>query len=480
MKCALIVPAWTPHELFPSQTAGSQINYWQPLGILYVAACLLRAGHRVRFYDGGFVRRDEMLRQVSAFDPDFAGIYATAFGWDKAKKTAADLKRLNKNIFTCAGGPYPIAAQERCLADDGGSIDAAVTGEGELTVREMLDRLERGASLEDVAGVVFRHNGSIIKNAPRPLIEDLDSLPFPARELLGDAARYIPPPGTYRRKPVATLITSRGCNRRCLFCFQIDRARASGIRGVRYRSIGNVLEEIELLLEQGYREIKFLDDSLASDYDRAMELARRIKARGLRFAWFASACANQVDQSLLQAFREAGCWAILLGAESGVQKNLNTLRKATTLEQIRHAVRAAKEIGLRVSTPFVFGIPGETFEEGLKTIEFAVELDADLANFHALTPFPGTDLHDHHAKFGTISRDLADYTYQGAAFAPYTMTREQIQQLRQIAFRRFYSRPSFLVKKLFAMRNLSDCQAALGGMTSLFWLWAKKGVFQQR
>lgn len=480
MKCALIVPAWTPHELFPSQTAGSQINYWQPLGILYIAACLLRDGHQVRFYDGGFMRHEEILREARAFDPDFAGIYATAFGWDKAKRTATDIKRLDPNIFTCIGGPYPIAAQERCLAEDGESIDAVVTGEGEFTLCKMLERLELGLGLEDVAGVVFQQNGRIIKNPPRALIEDLDRLPFPARELLGNAARYIPPPGTYRKKPVATLITSRGCSRRCIFCFQLDRARASGKRGVRYRSIENVLREIELLLAQGYREIKFLDDSLASDYDRAMELARQIKARGLRFAWFASACANQVDRPLLRAFREAGCWAILLGAESGVQKNLNALRKATTLEQIRQAVRAAKEVGLRVSTPFIFGIPGETFEEGLKTIEFAVELDPDLANFHALTPFPGTDLHEHHAQFGTISRNLADHTYQGAAFVPYTMTREQIQQLRQIAFRRFYSRPSFLVKKLFAMRNLSDCRAALWGMMSLFWLWAKKGVFQQR
>lgn len=479
MKCALIIPAWTREELFPSQTGGSQINYWQPLGVLYIAACLQRAGHEVRVFDGGFLHHEALLRAVGEFDPDFAGIYATAFGWNQAKKTAADLKRL-KAMFTCAGGPYPVAAQERCLAEAGENLDAVVTGEGELTVCEMLERLGRGANLEGVAGVVFRGNGRIIKNPPRALIEDLDSLPFPARELLGDAARYVPPPGTYRKKPVATLITSRGCSRRCIFCFQLDRPRTSGIRGVRYRSIGNVLQEIELLLEQGYREIKFLDDSIASDYDRAMELARQIKARGLRFAWFASACANQVDRTLLQVFREAGCWAILIGAESGVQKNLNALRKATTLEQIRRAVHAAKTVGLKVSTPFIFGIPGESYEEALKTIDFAIELDPDLANFHALTPFPGTDLHEQHARFGTISRDLTDHTYQGAAFVPYTMTREQIQQLRQIAFQRFYSRPSFLVKKLLSMRNFNDCRAAVSGMTSLLRLWTNKGVFQQR
>ena len=242
--------------------------------------------------------------------------------------------------------------------------------------------MRRGAELEGVLGVAFRRGDEIVKNPPRPLIEDLDALPFPARELLHDQWSYRPPPGTYRRKPVTVLMTARGCDRNCLFCFQIDRKRRAGVRGLRLRSVENVLAEIEHCLALGYREIKFLDDTLAADYDRALQIALEIKRRRLDFTWFASACVNQVDARLLRAFKEAGCWAILLGAESGVQKNLNTLRKGATLDQIRAAVRAAKATGLRVSMPFLFGIPGETYEDGLKTIEFALELDPDLANFH--------------------------------------------------------------------------------------------------
>jgi len=506
VKCALVIPAWMPQELFPRQTAGSQINYWQPLGMLYIAAVLLKAGHEVRFFNGAFLTQEEILRRVGEFDPRFAGIYATTFGWNKAMQTAEALKRLNPEIFTCAGGPYPIALQEQCLHDCA-HFDAVGTGEGELTVPEMLDRLESGHSLDGVLGVAFRRGGRsrrpvsrgtgaslrdaekvhcanngawIVKNPPRPLIEDLDMLPFPARELLPDCESYLPPPGTYRRKPVAALLTARGCDRNCLYCFQIDKRRRAGVRGVRYRSIENVLAEIEHCLAQGYREIKFLDDTLAANYDRALRLAHGIKARGLDFTWFASACVSQVDEPLLQAFKDAGCWAILLGAESGVQKNLNTLRKGSTLDQIRAAVRAAQAVGLRVSTPFMFGIPGETYEDGLKTIEFATELNPDLANFHALTPFPGTDLYDNAAKYGTISRDLRDYTYQGAAFVPYSMTREQIHALRQLAFRRFYSRPGFLVRQLFRLRNRSDLRAALSGIKSLFWLWTRDRLFGRK
>jgi radical SAM superfamily enzyme YgiQ (UPF0313 family) len=475
MKCALIIPSWVPQDIFPSKTAGSQINYWQPLGTLYVASNLLKAGHRVRFFNGAFMSHEEILNEVKAFRPSFAGIYSTAFGWQKAKRTATDIRRIDREIFTCAGGPYPIAMGESCLRNGGESFDAVVTGEGEWTVIEMLNRLKEGKSLKGVEGVIYRERERIIKNRPRPLITNLDALPFPDRDLLGKANRYLPPPATYKRKPVAVVLTSRGCNRKCIFCFQLDKERMSGIR---YRSIGNVLEEIELCLKQGFREIKFIDDTLAGDYDRAMHLAREIQERGLDFTWFASACVNQVDEALLKAFKDAGCWAILLGAESGVQKNLDTIRKGTTLEQIREAVRTAQGVGLKVTTSFMFGIPGETFEEGLRTIDFARELDPDIATFHAVTPFPGTYLYDHFENYGTVSDKLTDFTYQGAAFTPYTMTRDEVFELRQIAFKKFYSRPNFLLRKLFELNNLDDLKVAFQGMKSLFWLWVKKDLFK--
>ena len=478
MKCALVIPAWVPDEIFSSKTARSQINYWQPIGTLSVAAVLKRAGHEVRFINGAFLSHEQVLAEIREFDPRFIGLYSTTFGWKKAKRTAADLKQLlGKDRFICAGGPYPIALPEECLVDACGSIDAVVTGEGELTVLEIVERLESGRGLDNVAGTLVCTDNRIIRNPPRPFITDLDSLPFPARELLGDAGRYIPPPGTYRRKPVAVMMTSRGCNRHCIYCFQMDKKRASGIR---YRSVDNVMQEIELCIRQGYREIKFLDDTFAADYGRAMEIAQEIRRRRLSIAWFASACVNQVDRPLLQAFRDAGCWAVLFGAESGVQKNLDTIRKGTTLEQIRKAVKAAQAVGLKVSTPFMFGIPGETFEEGLQTIDFAIELDPDMANFHAITPFPGTYLYDNREQLGTISEELSDYTYQGAAFIPKTMTREEIHALRQTAFKRFYLRPSFLLKKLKDMRTINDVRIMFRSAQSLLSLVLKPGLFARQ
>ena len=474
MRCALVIPPWTPREVFPARTAGAQLNYWQPLGTLYVAASLERAGHEVRFLDGAFLSRERIAEELAAFQPRWVGVYATTFGWPAARQTARDVKARAPGAFLCAGGPYPIAAQERCLAEEDG-FDAVVTGEGERTVVELVERLGRGEPLAGVRGLVFRDGGRVTANAPRPLATDLDDLPFPDRSLLGDAARYLPPPAMYRRKPVAVVLTSRGCNRRCIFCFQLDKERRSGIR---YRSVDSVLSEIEACLRQGYREIKFIDDTFAADRGRALQLAREIRRRRLDFTWFASACVNQVDPELLQAFREAGCWAILFGVESGVQKNLNALRKGITLQQARDAVAWARRAGLRVQTTFVFGIPGETYQEALRTIDFACELDADMASFHAIVPFPGTHLHDHVREYGSLSEQLTDYTYQGAAFVPHTMTRDQIWQVRQRAFRTFYSRPAYLLRRLAGLRRWGDVQVALRSARTLFWLWAGKDVFR--
>ncbi len=470
MRCVLVIPAWVPGDVFPAKTAGVQLNYWQPLGTLYVASSLKRAGHEVRFLDGAFLSHAEILDAVAAFRPRWVGIYATTFGWPRARRTAADVRARLPGAFICAGGPYPIAVQDGCLRECA-ALDAVVTGEGERTSVEMVERLAKREGLRGVEGLAHREGGEIVLEPPRPLDAKLDELPFPDRGLLGDASRYTPPPAMYRRAPVAIVLTSRGCNRRCIFCFQLDRERRSGIR---YRTVENVLDEVERCLAQGFREIKFIDDTFAQDRQRALLIAREIKRRKLDFTWFASACVNQVDPELLHAFREAGCWAILFGVESGVPKNLATLRKGISLQQARNAVRWAKEAGLHVQTTFMFGIPGETYAEALRTIDFACELGADVASFHAIVPFPGTWLHDHVGELGTVSKDLVDFTYQGAAFVPHTMTRDQIRELRQRAYRTFYSRPAFLARRLLRLRSVRDLKISLRSARTLLSLWTGK------
>ena len=466
----VILPSWKPDDIYPSRVARSAVSYQHPLGLLYIATCIQAAGHEVRLVDGAFWTHAEIIDQVRRFAPGFVGISANAAMWSKAKKTAAGIKAIDPSVHVTAAGPYPSAVEEKCLQDCP-SLDSIVIGEGEQTVPEMIDKLINGCSLAGVAGTAFRsRDGAIVKNEPRPLIEDLDAIPIPRRELLGDFDKYESPPGSYKRKPIAIVMTSRGCKARCIYCFQMN-----GERRIRFRSVENVASEVEELVNRyGFREIRFLDETFTADRERVMQLLGRFRELKLDFSFYVSSRVNTVDFELLRELKKAGCWAILFGAESGVQKNLNTLRKGVTLDQTRAAVAAAKKAGLKVYTPFIIGIPGETYEEALKTVDFAVELNPHYANFHTMTPFPGTELYDNVDKYGTMSTNTDDYTFEGGAFVPYSMTREQIEAVRTIAFRRFYSRPGFILRRLLGVRSIYDFRTVIKGAASFFWLWARR------
>ncbi len=475
MRCALVMPSWLLEDVFPEKTSKAQANYWQPLNMLYLGACLEREGYEVKFFDGSFLAHDTILERLRKFRPDFVGVYSNAFLWPRAKKTAEDIKeKVDESIHVTCGGPYPTAMGAKLLEES--RFDSIVVGEGEIAATELAKKVEAGEEPRGVKGVSYRsRSGEIVRNPPAPLIEDLDSLPFPARHLLENPFLYLPPLGNYRRKPVAIVMTSRGCDARCIYCFQPDKERK-----VRYRSVENVMQEIEQCLDMGYREIRFLDDNFCRDYKRVMRICEEIKKRGLDFTWYVSARVNHVDKPLLKAMKDAGCWAVLFGIESGVQKNLNTLRKGITLDQVRRAVKSAKEVGLHVHGSFILGIPGETFEEGLKTIEFAIELDPDTANFHTLVPFPGTELYDRVNEYGRLIGDWERFTFDGTPFVPHTMSVEELERLRSIAFRRFYVRPRYMIKRLLKVRTADDLRVLYIGMKSLFWLMVKKNLFRAR
>jgi radical SAM superfamily enzyme YgiQ (UPF0313 family) len=473
------MPAWEVQEIYPPGTVRNQVSFQHPDGILFVAAYLKREGHDVRVLDGAFKTHDEILKEIERFDPGYVGIHSNTPLWNKAKKTAVDIKKLDEDIFVSVGGPFPIAYKEKCL-EECEAIDGVDIGEGELTSAQVMQRLEKKEDLEGVLGIIYRKkNGEIVKNPPRPLIEDLDSIPFPAIELLEHREKYVSPPGTYRRKPIINVHSSRGCVNDCIFCFQISRnVEPRWSRKIRYRSPEHVVDEIEQRVKEfGYREVRFLDDNFIADKRRVASVCDEIRRRKIDITWFCSSRANLVSKEILTEMRKAGCWAILYGVESGVQKNLETLRKRITLDEVRNAVRWAKEAGIKVYTPFIFGIPGETFEDGLKTIDFAIELDPYIANFNTLVPLPGTDLYDNVDQYGRWERNTDKATFQHASFVPFTMTRDEIIKLRDMAFKRFYSRPSYIARRLLDVRNMNDVSMILKGALSLFHLYTDKNTF---
>ena len=473
MRCLLVMPAWNPRDVFAKEFVDSQLTLWHPTGLMYVASSLQKAGHEVRLVDGAFYRREEIGRMVREFAPRFLGLYSSIPLWPKTKDIIEDIKGIDPSIVTAVGGPTAIGLRER-LYEKSDAVDLIFTAEAEYAAPKAIARLESGQDLSDVESLIYRKNGKVVINPAGEPIQDLDLLPYPARDLLGDLKKYVPAPSTYKRLPIATVISSRGCTNRCIYCFHIYPERK-----IRFRSAKNIVDEIQYCIGQyGVKEIRFFDDNFCGDYDRVMEFCDLMDERKIRIAWYCNSRVDFVDRKLMQRMRKAGCWCILFGVESGVQKNLNMLRKNITVDQIKRSIREAKEVGLEVYTPFIFGIPGETYEEALRSIELAIELDAHYVNFHTLAPFPGSELYDHVEKYGTLTGKESDYNFERAGFVPFTLTREQIFELRQKAFRKFYMRPSYILKRLLHARSREDFRTLFAGAKSLFYLATKRDAFR--
>jgi radical SAM superfamily enzyme YgiQ (UPF0313 family) len=458
MKVAMVFPPWTAKEVFTGNFGLFVGGRWHPLGILSVAAALREAGHDVRVFDGGLMAEEEMMPRLKAFGPGMVGMYLTTFSWEAMNSLAARIHREMPGVHVAVGGPLASGWKDRVLRESP-HPDIVTVGEGEITADVLARTLEAGGELAEVEGIAYRDDGGIHLNPPRPPIADINVLPFPARDLV-DLERYTPPLGTYQRLPALYIYTSRGCNGKCIFCWQLN---AEG--EWRARSAEKVLAEIDHVYETyKIKEIRFFDDNLVYDRDRTHAILDGIIERDYDLTFYGAARVDNVDVEILHKMKKAKFWGIMLGIESGVQKCLDAMDKGVTVEQNRRAVAWAHEAGLKTVTPFIFGIPGETFEDGLKSIQFAVDIDTDVVNFHAMSPFPGAELYENVEKYGAVATDnVLDYTFEGCAFVPYTMTREEIQQLRALAFRRFYRRPRYIWKRLKGIRSWTDVKVLLAG-----------------
>ncbi len=289
-----------------------------------------------------------------------------------------DLKKAFPNTVFVAGGIHPTLWGGRCLEECEG-IDFIVYGEGEHTFRELVSAVAAGTGSEGVPGVIYRSADGPVRTPPRPVVEDIDTLPL----VSGPSSR-----SALRVPALAHLLqqaSPRQHHRRPGMPLRVHLCHTD--RHTRMLSAGNIADEIQWLVEnQGVKDIAFWDDTFTLSEKRVSEFCEELLRRKLDVDWAVNARVDRVTLDMLRLMKRAGCWRILFGIESGVQKNLDTLKKRTTLEQIRRAVSATSSLGMEAYGTFMFGIPGETFQEGLATIDFACSLDLDYAVFVNLTP----------------------------------------------------------------------------------------------
>jgi len=438
--------------VFPSQAPGDVdmcTRAWPPLGILYIAEVLVKEGIEVSLLDQtvkGFSNR-QVLAWVKKENPDILGFSVLQSAAEEAPKIAELAKAWNPNITIVMGNYHATFNDERILKKYP-FVDVIVRGEGEYTSFDLAECLGKGQDLRRVSGITFRaKNGNIISTPDRPLIKNVDRLPFPNRDLLN--AQYTSTIFGVKvaTKKFTTVLSSRGCSFQCSFCG--CRRFARGVW--RPRSVENVMEELEMLRGEGYEEILFVDDNFTLNSKRVKKLCKRIRKEKLGIQWF---CDSRVDNCEYDMFREmvrAGCNSLYFGMESANQRILDYYRKGITPDQSVNAARKARKAGVDVIVgSFIVGAPDETRSEVENTLDFVQKLDIDMPSFSILSAISGTEIWKDLTTRGLINEEECwEKCVYVPKVSPSTVPFEEIRSMIYDHFREFYLRPKQLLKEIF-------------------------------
>jgi len=461
IKILLVFPPLTLEERY-AKNVGKVGGFLPPIGLAYIAAVLQREGIEVEIIDAPALELtlEETLSKIMESGAEIVGISTLTPTIKRSLRLAEYIKHASPDQTIVLGGPhasiFPIRTMKECPA-----TDIIVRGEGEITTLNLVRALETGKNLNQVRGLAIRDkNGEPKLTGQGPFVEDLDSLPFPARDLL-PMDKYRTLPNAYRRLPVVHMLAGRGCPFSCTFC-----SKAVFGRKHRVRSPQNVLEEIKLVVDRYHaREIAFWDDVFTIRRKWTLEFCRLLREEKIDILWSCESRVDLVDRELLEEMARAGCWNIFYGVETAYQELLDRIGKGVTVDQVRKAIEITKRAGIEIRASFMFALPGETPEMAEETIRYAIELDPDYAQFNITTPYPGTKLYKTAKQFGELSEDYDKYIMWEPVFVPKGYEDEnQIKEIQRRAFRRFYLRPKYFLRRLFKIESFSDLKRNLAGL----------------
>ncbi|MFA6000837.1 MAG: radical SAM protein [Thermoleophilia bacterium] len=448
--CRVMLLTPPPRGLFKEVTKRPWVST-QPLGLAYVAAAVRDANFPVEIIDAYSMglSGDEIRERIIAFRPQVVGISALTPQWPSTEKLSDLVKDIDSGIITVVGGPHATALPYDVASYPG--VDVAVVGEGEEIMRDICETVATGGDLENVAGLVLGNKGKIRATADRARITDLDSLSFPAHDLLPEPGFYNPYPSWGKTGLFSSMISGRGCPYQCSFC---DVTAQQGKR-YRLRSAENVVDEMEWLNRTfKVTTFSFRDPSMICSRKRLLEICRLIGERRLDIVWTCNARANEVDPEMLAAMKKSGCKLIQYGIEVGNEEMLKTIKNITRAQVIK-AVSDTRKAGISAHGYFLFGFVEETVETMQETIDFAMELDLDSAGFAVMVPFPGTQEFDNYRKEGLLlTEDWRDYDIMGKpVYRHKHITNGQLAAAPRRAYRKFYLRPKIIIRHIARMTS---------------------------
>lgn len=376
-----------------------------PLGIMYLSSVLKQDGHEVFLTDQCHPEYsdEKFIDSLSQQRPEIVGLsFLSNMCYPAARSLSQKIKAACPTAKIVYGGVFPTINAQKIIACET-CVDIVARGEGEGIIRELADGHSR---LSDIAGITFRDDsGKIIVTPDREGIRDLDTIPFPDRD--GIDINYVASlpldvPAVIWDLPYTTIVSSRGCPFACTYC----NCPTFSQRKCRFRSVDNVLKELNDIAKQGYRSFCFLDDNFLLDVERASGICNGMKKQSLAFRWACEGRAEPKTNSVFQQLADAGCDVVMFGIESGSQRVLNSMNKKTKIPEIEMAVAKAKQAGISIIHGFfIVGTPGETVEEMKESFRFAERIEINSFAFNSLTAFRGTTLWDDAVSKGLIDEE---------------------------------------------------------------------------
>lgn len=450
-----------------------------PLGLCLLAAIVKREGYDASILDAEALRIsfEETLKRIIDAKPDYIGITAVTISILNAAKLAEMIKKTNPNIKIILGGPHITAVPKKTM-ERFSQFDIGVVGEAEITLKVLLEYIGSGKDISEVKGLIIREKDELKLTPVREPITDMDQLPYPAWNLLPPLTKYYKTPTFYfGRTPATSLITSRGCIGKCLFCDR--KVFGNKIRGY---SVDYIFEMIKILQrDYGIKDVMIHDDAFVLMKLRLREFCERIIKENIDITWSCNARVDLVNLDILKLMKKAGCKQIGYGIESGSQKILNFIQKGVTLEQIEKAVRWTKKAGIRTRGFFMLGHPTETEETIKETIKFAKKIPVDDFQITIFTPLPGSEAYFVADKYGEFEDDWEKMSMWEPVFVPNGLTKEKLKYYQKRAFREFYFRPKIMLSYLKDIRSKEHIIKLIkGGLSLLKCFNIKKILFNPR
>ena len=441
---------------FPDELEGEEkTGYNPPLGLLYVASyALAHTEFEIVILDTQVeeLTYEDIEKEIVRLKPDLVGIQAMTFTLIDVMMVAKVVKKVNPETVVVLGGPHVNIYPDESINHR--EIDFLILGEGEVPFTELLNGLNRNADLSLIKGLVFKKNGQTINTGARPLIDNLDDLPHPARRLIPIQKYWSV---LARSNPVTTIMTSRGCPYKCIFC---DRPHLG--KKFRFRSAKNVVDEMEECVQMGIREFILYDDTFTVNRQRVLDICQEIKNRKLKIYWDVRARVNLIDVELMEKMKASGCDRIHFGVESGNEVVLKVLRKGITLKQVETAFQSARKVGLTTLAYFMLGNPSETREQILETVGLAKKLRPDFVHISLTSPFPATELYQLGLDQGIIKKDYWKEFAENPSpdFLPplweENLNRDELFDMLRQAYKAFYFRPTYILGQIMKTKSWKE------------------------